>query len=250
MNEKYFCINRDRNDKPLMGSLSAEQIKDFKQGIAEILMDESFLKRYDRIVQLQIYDDKNGGDNLVIATPLKTAIFQDYNTMRLQNSCMEICDSETIRINPLTGEKLSYMQSNVNTTVSNNNNNNNQIPELSNLLQSYIELLLHASSLYTTFNGTSIGNLTSDKESNRNVISGQRKLENNNTNNLIQNATPDRKIRIAPCSHTKAEITQVKRDLMNVNMISKRIYDEKWENGDDELEALDLTEKRVKLNET
>lgn len=57
-----------------MGSLSAEQIKDFKQGIAEILMDESFLKRYDRIIQLQIFDSKNHSDNLVIATPLYVSL--------------------------------------------------------------------------------------------------------------------------------------------------------------------------------
>lgn len=53
-----------------MGSLSAEQIKDFKQGIAEILMDESFLKRYDRIVQLQLFDSNSCNENFVIATPL------------------------------------------------------------------------------------------------------------------------------------------------------------------------------------
>lgn len=72
MNEKknFFLINSDNNDKPLMGSLSAEQIKDFKQGIAEIIMDESFLKRYDRLIQLQVYDSKNHDNNLVISTPL------------------------------------------------------------------------------------------------------------------------------------------------------------------------------------
>ncbi|VBB28674.1 unnamed protein product [Acanthocheilonema viteae] len=247
----FTNFSKDNNGKPLMGSLSAEQIKDFKQGIAEILMDESFLKRYDRIVQLQIFDNKNRGDNLVIATPLKTAIFQDYNTMRLQNSCVETRDSETIRINPLTGEKLAYAQSNVNNAI----HNNNQSSELSNLVQcrkdeteisivhiiAYVELLLHASSLYTAFNGTSIGDSISDKESdqNRNVTSEQRRLEDND----IGNATVDREIRSAPRSHTKEEITRLKCD-------PKRFCDGKWRNENDELEALDLTQKRTKPNES
>lgn len=55
-----------------MGSICAEQIKDFKQGIVELLMDESFLKRYDRIVQLQDNSDGKNyvGDNLPFTTPL------------------------------------------------------------------------------------------------------------------------------------------------------------------------------------
>ncbi|EJW70436.1 hypothetical protein WUBG_18658, partial [Wuchereria bancrofti] len=48
-------------------------------------------------------------------------------------------------------------------------------------------------------------------------------------------------------SHSKEEIRGVKCDSMN---ISKRIYDERWMNENDELEALDLTEKRTKLNES
>ncbi|VDN18334.1 unnamed protein product [Gongylonema pulchrum] len=54
-----FSNLSNREDKPLMGSLSSEQIKDFKQGIVEILMDEAFLKRYDRIVQLQVEQRQN-----------------------------------------------------------------------------------------------------------------------------------------------------------------------------------------------
>lgn len=39
----------------------------------------------------------------------KTAIFQNYSTMRLQNNCIETKDPDTIRVNPLTGEKrLSF----------------------------------------------------------------------------------------------------------------------------------------------
>lgn len=51
--------------------------------------------------------------------------------MRLQNNCVETRDNETIRVNPLTGEKLAYTQNSVNTAI----NNNSQSPELSNLVQ-------------------------------------------------------------------------------------------------------------------
>ncbi|OZC07222.1 hypothetical protein X798_05801 [Onchocerca flexuosa] len=242
----FTNLNKDNNGKPLMGSLSSEQIRDFKQGIAEILMDEPFLKRYDRIVQLQVFDSKDHGDNLIIATPLKTAIFQDYNTLRLQNNCIETHDSETIRVNPLTGEKLAYTQNNVNTTISNGNQN----PELSSLVQSYVELLLHASSFYTVFNDISIGNSITDKEINRNAALECRKLENNDTSNIVQNVIDDRKIRDAPFSHMKEDITRMKLDPMRDPLnVSKRIHDERWRNDEnDELEALDLTQKRTKLN--
>ncbi|CAG9534460.1 unnamed protein product [Cercopithifilaria johnstoni] len=226
-----------------MGSLSAEQIKDFKQGIAEILMDESFLKLYDRIVQLQIFDSKNRSDSLVVATPLKTTIFHDYNTLRLQNNCVETGDSETIRVNPLTGEKLAYMQNNVSIAISNNNQNT----ELSNLIQSYVELLLQASSLCIPFNGTSTGDSTNDKESDRKIASEHKRLESNDTNNVDRHTTDNREVRSAPRSHTKEEITRAQNDPINV---SKRFYDGRWRNENGELEALDLTKKRTKLNES
>lgn len=55
-----------------MGSLSSEQIKDFKQGIAEVLMDEAFFKHYDRIVQLQVSRSPAGNPNemLAVTAPL------------------------------------------------------------------------------------------------------------------------------------------------------------------------------------
>uniref|UniRef100_A0A1I8ESD5 Uncharacterized protein n=2 Tax=Wuchereria bancrofti TaxID=6293 RepID=A0A1I8ESD5_WUCBA len=231
----FTNFSKDSNGKPLMGSLSSEQIKDFKQGITEILMDESFLKRYDRIVQLQTFDGKNRDDtNLGIATPLKTTIFHDYNTMRLQNNCVETRDNETIRVNPLTGEKLTHTQNNVN-----------------NVVTTYVEFLLHASSLYNAFNGTLTSDSissesTSDKESDGNVKLEQRRLENN-INYITRNITADRTVKNVIYSHSKEEIRGVKCDSMN---ISKRIYDERWMNENDELEALDLTEKRTKLNES
>ncbi|VIO99163.1 Uncharacterized protein BM_BM2766 [Brugia malayi] len=246
----FTNFSKDNNGKPLMGSLSSEQIKDFKQGIAEILMDESFLKSYDRIVQLQTFDGKNRDEsNLAIATPLKTTIFHDYNTMRLQNNCVETRDNETIRVNPLTGEKLTHTQNNVNNVVT---SNSSHTTELSSLVQSYVELLLHASSFYTVFNGTSTsdsisGDSTSDKESDGNVKLEQRRLENNNINNVTRNITTDGAVKSVIYSHSKEEIRRVKCDSMN---ISKRIYDERWMNENDELEALDLTEKRTKLNES
>ncbi|VDO65140.1 unnamed protein product [Onchocerca flexuosa] len=164
----------------------------------------------------------------------KTAIFQDYNTLRLQNNCIETHDSETIRVNPLTGEKLAYTQNNVNTTISN----------------AYVELLLHASSFYTVFNDISIGNSITDKEINRNAALEYRKLENNDTSNIVQNVIDDRKIRDAPFSHMQEDITRMKLDPMRDPLnVSKRIHDERWRNDEnDELEALDLTQKRTKLN--
>lgn len=45
-----------------MGSLSADQIKDFKQGLPEFLFDESFPKQYDKIIRTEI--DRTVSDSL------------------------------------------------------------------------------------------------------------------------------------------------------------------------------------------
>uniref|UniRef100_A0A915PNZ4 Uncharacterized protein n=1 Tax=Setaria digitata TaxID=48799 RepID=A0A915PNZ4_9BILA len=239
----FSSLARDGNNKPLMGSLSSEQIKDFKQGIAEILMDESFLKRYDRIIQLQLLDSGSHGDNLAIATPFKTAIFHDYNTMRLQNNCVETRDNETVRVNPLTGEKLTYTHNNISTVNTAAADNNDQSTELSSFVHSYVELLLHASSLYTALNGTSTGDSNSDNESDRIAAQEQRK-ESNDSSEDIGNTITDEKTGSASSSHPKENRTGAKRDMVQW----KRNEEEICRNEKDEMEALDLTQKRVKLS--
>uniref|UniRef100_A0A915B2B6 Uncharacterized protein n=1 Tax=Parascaris univalens TaxID=6257 RepID=A0A915B2B6_PARUN len=102
-----FAFNNpdDPRGRPLMGSLSSEQIKDFKQGLPEVLMDESFPKQHERIVRFE-FDRSDSSEKHVACIPKKSTIFHNYNTLRLQNDCIRIQDSQCVRINPLTGEKL------------------------------------------------------------------------------------------------------------------------------------------------
>ncbi|PIO56165.1 hypothetical protein TELCIR_22440 [Teladorsagia circumcincta] len=86
-----------------MGSLSAEHVKDFKQGLPEVLMDEQFPAKFENLIKL----DANDLDNYAVTVSLlrKRAVFHSYETMRLDTS-VHVQDSESIRINPLTGEKV------------------------------------------------------------------------------------------------------------------------------------------------
>ncbi|VDM27728.1 unnamed protein product [Toxocara canis] len=51
-----FAFNNpdEPGGRPLMGSLSSDQIKEFKQGLPEVLMDEPFPKQYERIVRFEL----------------------------------------------------------------------------------------------------------------------------------------------------------------------------------------------------
>ncbi|VDK53273.1 unnamed protein product [Anisakis simplex] len=97
--------------RPLMGSLSSDQIKDFKQGLPEVLMDETFPKQYDRIVRFE-FDRSDSFEKHVACMPKKKSIFQTYNTLRLQNDCTRVNDSQCVRINALTGERLEPITQN------------------------------------------------------------------------------------------------------------------------------------------
>lgn len=52
-----------------MGSISSDQIKDFKQGLAEVIMDEAFFKYFDRIVQFEEVPSAGESDKLIVSTP-------------------------------------------------------------------------------------------------------------------------------------------------------------------------------------
>ncbi|MFH4974693.1 hypothetical protein AB6A40_001402 [Gnathostoma spinigerum] len=102
--------NIESSDRlPLMGSISCDQIKDFKQGLAEALMDEAFPSRYDRLVRLD-YDHTDGmldcREKFVASFPKKEAIFRNYTTLRMRNNFVFAKDDLTIRVNPLTGEQI------------------------------------------------------------------------------------------------------------------------------------------------
>lgn len=51
-----------------MGSLSSEQIKDFKQGLPEVLMDEPFPKQHERIVRFE-FDRSDSSEKHVACIP-------------------------------------------------------------------------------------------------------------------------------------------------------------------------------------
>ncbi|KAK5979675.1 hypothetical protein GCK32_003152 [Trichostrongylus colubriformis] len=86
-----------------MGSLSAEHVKDFKQGLPEVLMDEQFPTKFDHLIKI----DAGDPDDYAITVSLlrKRSVFHSYETMRLDTS-IQVHDNESVRINPLTGDKV------------------------------------------------------------------------------------------------------------------------------------------------
>ncbi|KAK0393404.1 hypothetical protein QR680_000194 [Steinernema hermaphroditum] len=105
----YTNIENSQSGRPLFGSISCDQIKDFKQGLPEVLMDEPFPKNFDRLgkfEQLMCAVD-------VVPTfscPKKRTIFHNYRTLRLQNDGVISQDRWKTRVNPLTGERLTIRE--------------------------------------------------------------------------------------------------------------------------------------------
>ncbi|KAK6030472.1 hypothetical protein OSTOST_03390 [Ostertagia ostertagi] len=87
-----------------MGSLSAEHVKDFKQGLPEVLMDEQFPAKFEHLLKIDANDLDNYGSDLFLYLR-KRAVFHSYETMRLDTS-VHVQDNESVRVNPLTGEKI------------------------------------------------------------------------------------------------------------------------------------------------
>uniref|UniRef100_A0A1I7X087 Uncharacterized protein n=1 Tax=Heterorhabditis bacteriophora TaxID=37862 RepID=A0A1I7X087_HETBA len=102
-----FAYGYDANcpDLPLLGSISAEQVKDFKQGLSEVLMDEQFPSKFDRLVKIDAKEPDS--KEVIVSLPRKRSIFHSYQTLRLQNDSIHVMDEESVRVNPLTGEKVA-----------------------------------------------------------------------------------------------------------------------------------------------
>ncbi|VDL62390.1 unnamed protein product [Nippostrongylus brasiliensis] len=95
-----FGFEEGSSDILRMGSISAEQVKDFKQGLPEMLIDEQFPAKFSYLIKIEAHSS-----DCYDATVSKRSIFHSYETMRL-DSTVHVHDSESIRINPLTGEKV------------------------------------------------------------------------------------------------------------------------------------------------
>ncbi|VDN08410.1 unnamed protein product [Thelazia callipaeda] len=195
VNVTVLCRNND--GKPLMGSLSCEQIKDFKQGIAEVLMDETFPKHYDRIVQFQIdqYSGDNSNEKLIIATPLQSIYMYDY-------------------------------------------------ADIYHIL-AYVQMLLHASSVCEAFSGISmtdlnINNVNSQREISELILEGYNNVENG------RQATTNRRKRSTLFLESKGNMKSDKSENDFSMSILRGGQSEMQRLEDNELEALDLTKKRVK----
>uniref|UniRef100_A0A158QN30 NARG2_C domain-containing protein n=1 Tax=Haemonchus placei TaxID=6290 RepID=A0A158QN30_HAEPC len=89
-------------EKLRMGSLSAEHVKDLKQGLPEVLIDEPFPAKFEYLIKIDAVDHQKYD----MTISLKRAIFNNYETMRLDPS-VHVHDDESVRINPLTGAKVT-----------------------------------------------------------------------------------------------------------------------------------------------
>ncbi|KAK6740849.1 hypothetical protein RB195_008977 [Necator americanus] len=113
-----FGLEEGSMDVLRMGSISAEQVKDFKQGLPEVLMDEQFPSKFPYLVKIEANDSSSKMD---ISSTRKRLVFHSYETLRLDNS-IHVHDDESTRINVLTGEKVAriLVSSGTNYSVSGN----------------------------------------------------------------------------------------------------------------------------------
>uniref|UniRef100_A0A914BZY9 Uncharacterized protein n=1 Tax=Acrobeloides nanus TaxID=290746 RepID=A0A914BZY9_9BILA len=102
----FVASNPESSGLPFNGSLSSEKIRDLKQGLPEALMDETFPKQYDKLLQL----DKENNSIPVFHIVKKTHIFSQYQTLRLRNEAKNIENPFGIRIDPLTGERFDRFE--------------------------------------------------------------------------------------------------------------------------------------------
>ncbi|WKX98578.1 hypothetical protein Q1695_013900 [Nippostrongylus brasiliensis] len=98
-----FGFEEGSSDILRMGSISAEQVKDFKQGLPEMLIDEQFPAKFSYLIKIEAHS--SDCYDATVSLTRKRSIFHSYETMRL-DSTVHVHDSESIRINPLTGEKV------------------------------------------------------------------------------------------------------------------------------------------------
>uniref|UniRef100_A0A1I8A5M6 NCOA7 n=1 Tax=Steinernema glaseri TaxID=37863 RepID=A0A1I8A5M6_9BILA len=108
----FSNVENTQEGKPLFGSISCEQVKDFKQGLPEVLMDEPFPKNFDRIGKFE--QPMCGMDVLpTFTSPKKKMIFHNYRTLRMQNEGVLSQDRWKTRVNPLTGERQTMREKSV-----------------------------------------------------------------------------------------------------------------------------------------
>ncbi|KAE9416916.1 hypothetical protein Angca_000005, partial [Angiostrongylus cantonensis] len=98
-----FGFEKGSADVLRMGSLSAEQVKHFKQGLPEVLLDEQFPSKFAFLVKIEADDAKT--NTVTISLARKRSMFHNYETMRRDN-VVHIQDNKTMRVNPLTGRKV------------------------------------------------------------------------------------------------------------------------------------------------
>lgn len=87
--------------KPKIGSISAEQVRDFKQGLPEMLIDEHYPSKFPNLLKLALEDD-----NYAILVP-KREVFHNYKTERRSVESVSIMDDETSRVDVLSGALLA-----------------------------------------------------------------------------------------------------------------------------------------------
>lgn len=127
-----------------MGSVSAEQVKDFKQGLPEVLIDEQFPSRFAYLVKIVATNSDSYGIDVSLAG--KRAVFHSYETMRVDTSIC-IHDSESVRVNPLTGGRIERTSPAVSDHCSQPLTTFANLPSVSNAL---LSLIHHQMSLPST----------------------------------------------------------------------------------------------------
>ncbi|CAI2347974.1 unnamed protein product [Caenorhabditis sp. 36 PRJEB53466] len=92
------------NGKPKIGSISAEQVKDFKQGLPEMLIDERYPSKYPNLIRMSMDEEYEGIPAILVP---KREVFHNYKTERRAVESVSIMDDETSRVDVLSGALLA-----------------------------------------------------------------------------------------------------------------------------------------------
>uniref|UniRef100_A0A1I7T973 Cell cycle regulator Mat89Bb n=1 Tax=Caenorhabditis tropicalis TaxID=1561998 RepID=A0A1I7T973_9PELO len=161
------------NGKPKIGSISAEQVKDFKQGLPEMLIDEHFPSKYHNLIRLNLEEDDETAHAVSVR---KQEIFHNYRTERRSVESVSIMDDETNRVDVLSGALLARQTPSPQNSNQSPNFDINSFSNSNSQLASSIFPLLHSlssnldiSSLLKNFNSS---NEENDPENDHSDTSG------------------------------------------------------------------------------
>lgn len=83
-----FAFGTDNLSQSTIGSVSSDQLKDFKQGLAEVVMDEAYPSKFDKMIRLE--PGPSDESPLSVGVLKKYQIFHNYMSLRTKNDIVQV----------------------------------------------------------------------------------------------------------------------------------------------------------------